>query len=104
MTGQLQLRAVSAPDTGNCMAIAIVQALCDADVAAEDTLLAAEDTLLAAAAGSLKTGIKHAGQLHPGEQFPHDTRGHTHRSATWMKGDGAFGFKKAAQVVSGGIW
>ncbi|RMX68766.1 hypothetical protein DD238_003243 [Peronospora effusa] len=49
------------------MAMAIVQALCYTD-------LAAQDTQLAAATGSLKRGIKHAGQLHLGKQFPHDTR------------------------------
>ncbi|RQM17332.1 hypothetical protein DD237_001114 [Peronospora effusa] len=65
--GQLQLRAVTTPATGNCMAMAIVQALCYTD-------LAAQDTQLAAATGSLKRGIKHAGQLHLGKQFPHDTR------------------------------
>ncbi|CAI5740496.1 unnamed protein product [Peronospora farinosa] len=41
MAGQLQLRAVTTPATGNCMAMAIVQALRDTDLAAQDTQLAA---------------------------------------------------------------
>ena len=59
MVLQLQLHAVTTPVTGNCMVIAIVQALCDADTAVQDTQLAA-------ATGSLKRGIKYAGQLHLG--------------------------------------
>ena len=47
--------------------MAIVQALCDAD-------LATQDNQLEAATGSLKLGIKYSGQLHLGEQFPHEHR------------------------------
>lgn len=64
---QLALRAVTTPATGNCMAMAIVQALADHD-------LASADDILHAATSSLKLGIKHAGLLHMSEQFPHDTR------------------------------
>ena len=49
------------------MMMTIVLALCDAD-------LAAQDTHLTAATGSLKRSIKYAGQLHLGEQFPHEQR------------------------------
>ena len=62
MVLQLQLHAVTTPTTGNCMVMVIVQALCDAD-------LAAQDTQLAAATGSLKRGLKYAGPLHLVEQF-----------------------------------
>ena len=41
MVLQLQLQAVTTPATGNCMVMAIVQALCDADFAAQDTQLTA---------------------------------------------------------------
>ena len=64
---QLQLHAVTTPATCNFMVMAIVLALCDAD-------LAAQDTHLTAATGSLKRSIKYAGQLHLGEQFPHEQR------------------------------
>ena len=33
MVRQLQLHAITTPATGNCMVVAIVQALCDADLA-----------------------------------------------------------------------
>ena len=49
------------------MVVAIVQALCDAD-------LATQDNQLEAATGSLKRGIKYSGELHLGEQFPHEHR------------------------------
>ena len=39
-----------------------------------DADLATQDTHLAAATGSLKRSIKYAGQLHLGEQFPHEQR------------------------------
>jgi hypothetical protein len=67
MVDRLMLRAVSTPATGNRMAMAIVQAL-------SDSALTEQDTKLAKATGSLKRGIKHAGQLHLAEQFPHGTR------------------------------
>ena len=49
------------------MVVAIVQALCDAD-------LATQDNQLEAATGSLKRGIKYSGQLILGRQFPHEHR------------------------------
>ena len=49
------------------MVMAIVLALCDVD-------LAAQDTHLTAATDSLKRSIKYAGQLHLVEQFPHEQR------------------------------
>ena len=67
MVRQLQLHAIATPATANCMVVAIVQALCDAD-------LATQDNQLKAATDSLKRGIKYSGQLHLGEQFPHEHR------------------------------
>ena len=64
---QFQLHAVTTLATCNFMVMVIVLALCDAD-------LAAQDTHLTAATGSLKRSIKYAGQLHLGEQFPHEQR------------------------------
>ena len=48
------------------MVLAIVQALCDAD-------LATQDNQLEAATGSLKRGIKYSGQLHLGINFRMNT-------------------------------
>lgn len=67
MESKLRLTAVTTPATGNCMEMAIVQALCDSD-------LAAQDMKLAEATGSLKRGIKYSGQMHLAEEFPQNTR------------------------------
>ncbi|KAG1690419.1 hypothetical protein DVH05_028095 [Phytophthora capsici] len=63
----LGLRQVNTPATGNCMAMALAQALVDTD-------LASQDDSLEAITKSLKQGICWAGQQNLQEQFDHYVR------------------------------
>jgi hypothetical protein len=63
----LKLRQVSTPSTGNCMAMALAQAIADDDLVERNGRL---ETITAC----LKRGIKWAGQLHLLEQFDHYVR------------------------------
>uniref|UniRef100_M4BZD0 Uncharacterized protein n=1 Tax=Hyaloperonospora arabidopsidis (strain Emoy2) TaxID=559515 RepID=M4BZD0_HYAAE len=64
---QLGIRTVVTPATGNCLAMAIVQAAADSDLNGSDLAL---DRLTA----SLKRGVKHSGLLHLEDQLAHDHR------------------------------
>ncbi|KAI9996223.1 hypothetical protein PInf_013606 [Phytophthora infestans] len=66
----LALSPVSTPATGNCITMALAQAMADADLAVPDGTL---DEIT----GCIKRGIQWAGQLHMSEQYDHYVRTNT---------------------------